>query len=53
MLKSLGQTIRNVSLRHFSVDLVIITLSVYVSLYLRVGFEGLDQHLETANLYRI
>lgn len=51
MLKGLAQTIRNVSLRHFSVDLIVITASVYVSLYLRVGIEGIDEHIETAHRY--
>ncbi len=50
-LKQLTNGSRNVHPRHLIPDLIVICISLFLSLYLRVGLEGMDEHLETAIQY--
>ncbi|MCB0357454.1 MAG: polysaccharide biosynthesis protein, partial [Bdellovibrionales bacterium] len=45
MFRSLKQNIKAVSWRHFLPDVIVLTLSLYLSLYLRVGWEDFPYHL--------
>lgn len=45
MLRSIRQNIKSVSFKHILPDVLLLTLSLYLSLYLRVGWEGFHEHL--------
>ena len=56
MIKGQGQMVkllRRVNYRHILPDLLLITGSLYLSLYMRVGWDVLPQHLPTLHRYII